>query len=72
MKAKGQAYFYLKEVLRRSVDLLEALLARVWHGLHDCNVVARSLVLLVLVVFRGLGDLEQLSQTGSGSLQVVV
>lgn len=30
-------YFYLEEVLRRAVDLLEALLARIWHGLHGCK-----------------------------------
>jgi len=26
--------FYLEEILRRAINLLEALLARIWHGLH--------------------------------------
>jgi hypothetical protein len=30
-------YFYLEEVLRRAIDLFEALLARIWHGLHSCK-----------------------------------
>jgi len=30
-------YFYLEEVFRRAIDLLEALLARIWDGLHGCN-----------------------------------
>jgi len=29
---------YLEEILRWTVDLLKALLARVWHCLHDCGV----------------------------------
>lgn len=33
---KIAAYLDLKEVLRLAIDLLEALLARIWHGLH-CN-----------------------------------
>ena len=32
-----RAYLYLQKVLRRAVDLLEALLARLWHGLHGCG-----------------------------------
>jgi hypothetical protein len=34
---KEWTYFYLEEVLGRAVDLFEALLARIWHGLHDCK-----------------------------------
>jgi hypothetical protein len=34
------AHLYLEEVLRGAVDLLEGLLARIWHGLHDQNVFA--------------------------------
>lgn len=30
---------YLEEILRRAIDLLEALLARIWHCLHRCDVV---------------------------------
>jgi hypothetical protein len=30
-------YLYLEEVLGWAVDLLEALLARIWHGLHGCK-----------------------------------
>ena len=29
------AYFYFKEVFGRAIDLFEALLARIWYGLHD-------------------------------------
>ena len=32
-----RAYLYLQEVLGGPIDLLEALLARLWHGLHDCS-----------------------------------
>ncbi len=45
-KGKGMkrgAYFYFQEVLRRTIDLLEALLARIWHCLHVCGIwVAQS------------------------------
>ena len=30
-------YFYLKEILGRSIDLLEALCASIGHCLHDCE-----------------------------------
>jgi len=33
-----EAYLYLEEVLRRAVDLLEALLSRIRHSLHLANV----------------------------------
>ena len=36
LEKKG-AYFDLEEVLWRAIDLLEALLARIWHGLHGCK-----------------------------------
>jgi len=32
-----EAYFYLKEILRRTIDLFEALLARIGHCLHGCG-----------------------------------
>jgi hypothetical protein len=35
-EGKG-TYFYLEEIFRRAIDLLEALLARIWDGLHGCN-----------------------------------
>jgi hypothetical protein len=31
-----RTYLYLQEVLRRAIDLLEALLASFWHSLHGC------------------------------------
>jgi hypothetical protein len=31
------AYFYLEEILRRSIDLFKALLAGIWNGLHGWN-----------------------------------
>ena len=36
-RKEGGANFYLEEVFGRAVDLFEALLARIWHGLHGCN-----------------------------------
>jgi len=42
--------FYLQEVLWWAIDLLEALLARIWHCLHLLRLVAHSLVLLEMVV----------------------
>jgi hypothetical protein len=44
----GEAYFYLKEILRRAIYLLEALLARIGHCLHGCgwgSKVARKILL---------------------------
>jgi len=41
---KSKSYFYLQEVLWRAIDLFEALLARIWHCLHDCQLVARGLL----------------------------
>jgi hypothetical protein len=38
MGMKRGAYFYFQEVLRRTIDLLEALLARIWHCLHVCGI----------------------------------
>jgi hypothetical protein len=32
-----ETYLYLQKVLGWAVDLLEALLARIWHRLHDCE-----------------------------------
>jgi hypothetical protein len=32
-----RTYLYLQEVLRRAIDLLEALLARFGHSLHGCG-----------------------------------
>ena len=34
---EAEAHLYLQEILRRAIDLLEALLARIWHCLHDCG-----------------------------------
>jgi len=34
---EGRQYFYLEEVLGGPVDFFEALLARIWHGLHGCG-----------------------------------
>jgi hypothetical protein len=36
-RAEEPTYFYLEEVLRWSINLLEALLTRIWHGLHGCE-----------------------------------
>ena len=36
-------YLYLEEVLRWAIYLFEALLARIWHSLHDCGGIARHL-----------------------------
>ena len=36
-RSRGLAYFYLEEVLWRTVDLLEGLLTGLWQGLHDCR-----------------------------------
>jgi len=33
--SRNKAYFYLQEVLGWAIYLLEALLARIWHSLHD-------------------------------------
>lgn len=45
-----QIYLYLEKILRWSIDLFKALLSRVWHCLHDCGAVARSLVVVFLVL----------------------
>jgi hypothetical protein len=36
-RGRRATYFYLEEFLGRAVDLFEALLACIWHGLHGCK-----------------------------------
>lgn len=43
MLGAGRAYLDFEEVLGRAVDLVEALLARVGHGLHEGSVQAGAL-----------------------------
>jgi hypothetical protein len=46
---KTGAYLDLEEVLWWAIDLFEALLARVWHGLHGCgSLEARAYVLFAV------------------------
>lgn len=62
LKGRKRAYFYFEEVFWRSVDLFEALLARIWHCLHDCGIGRLQNLLAVWgpfeLLFFFLGELQ--------------
>jgi hypothetical protein len=46
IQRRWTTYLYLQEILGGAIDLLEALLARFGHGLHDCGYERRNALLV--------------------------
>ena len=53
----GETDFYLEEVFWGTVDLFEALLPCVWHGLHLGTLKVKN----AAAIFRGVNDLLSVS-----------